>query len=300
MIRGVDFAVWVGGMVLTLSAFPPPLTSQDLLAGTEFRLVSAEVRGDTIEYRYVLNVPVAVEASVAEIALAATDVHDARMYKPPLRHTGEFKERRNDYDTNPPPNPPLPVVPAGVDVPADWRGLVSHDGWMSWYDLFALGPYDGGSGVPPGDTLSVAFRSTYLPGVRRWRAAPDFDSCCSEPVLDEYGEIEGYNLPPLNAATGYTVGPTTAPGAVELSALETQLISSCVTLGWITNAGICNSLQVKLAAAAANLAAGNRTAASNELQAFANELDALNVKFISPEAYWMLKINAGALAADPR
>ncbi|MEZ4414829.1 MAG: hypothetical protein R3E10_03680 [Gemmatimonadota bacterium] len=92
--------------------------------------------------------------------------------------------------------------------------------------------------------------------------------------------------------------PTHSPDALGLPEIVQQLTASCTTLGWITNQGVCNSLQVKLDAVAANLAAGNPTAASNELVAFANELDALNVKFISPEAYWMLKVNAEYLAGQ--
>jgi hypothetical protein len=63
-------------------------------------------------------------------------------------------------------------------------------------------------------------------------------------------------------------------------------------LGWISNKGICNSLQVKLNAAKDSLTRGDATTATNQLNAFLTELSAQKGKKINQKAYDLLSIDA--------
>ncbi len=106
-----------------------------------------------------------------------------------------------------------------------------------------------------------------------------------------------------NSVTGLTVGAEAVadltPGGLlqRLSGLNARACE----LGWITNAGVCHSLQVKLEQATASLARGNRQAARGQLQAFVQELTAQRGpepgKHVSENAYWLLKLNVEFLLA---
>ncbi|MFS8638569.1 MAG: hypothetical protein FWJ74_10805, partial [Gemmatimonadota bacterium] len=70
---------------------------------------------------------------------------------------------------------------------------------------------------------------------------------------------------------------------------------ACGELGWITNAGVCRSLEAKLEAAERSLERGNTNSARGQLGAFLQELEAQHGpqpgKHVSDNAYWLLKIN---------
>jgi len=66
---------------------------------------------------------------------------------------------------------------------------------------------------------------------------------------------------------------------------------SCTELGWITNQGICRSLEAKLENGKRQLERGNKTAAIGSLQAFLNEVEAQKGKQVSSEAYALLYFN---------
>ena len=95
-------------------------------------------------------------------------------------------------------------------------------------------------------------------------------------------------------STGVTVGPTAPPATfAPHNFLQTVQAykEACVTYGWITNAGIANSLDVKLNAALAALKAGNNNEATNQLNTFLNKVSAQSGKHLSPEAVELLQTN---------
>lgn len=114
------------------------------------------------------------------------------------------------------------------------------------------------------------------------------------------GELEfkqGTNDIFYNSFKGATIGPLDPPTpTVPLAFLDT-LVSykhQALALGWIKNQGIVTSLDAKLNNAKAQLQRNNNTAAKNILQAFINEVEALNKEGnqITSEAYALLKFNA--------
>ncbi|MCP9291555.1 FIMAH domain-containing protein [Gracilimonas sediminicola] len=74
--------------------------------------------------------------------------------------------------------------------------------------------------------------------------------------------------------------------------LQTFRRRSCEELGWITNKGICNSLDVKLRNVERHLERNKPKQAGNVLNAFLNELSAQRGKHITEEGYALLYYNA--------
>lgn len=81
-----------------------------------------------------------------------------------------------------------------------------------------------------------------------------------------------------------------SPGSL-LEGLQARERAAC-RAEWITNAGICNSLGVKLNAAAAGIARGQNTVGRNVLDAFLSELAAQRGKAVNEHAYVLLAGNA--------
>lgn len=100
--------------------------------------------------------------------------------------------------------------------------------------------------------------------------------------------------------TGTTVGLLPIPSAGTPAALATRLRALAARargpMQWISNAGVCHSLDVKLSHAQQALASGARPVARTELDAFVHELDAQHGgqpgKHVSDEAYALLRPNA--------
>ncbi|MGH2567074.1 MAG: FIMAH domain-containing protein, partial [Bacteroidota bacterium] len=96
---------------------------------------------------------------------------------------------------------------------------------------------------------------------------------------------------------GVTIGPTAPPANfVPLAFLDT-LISykhQAFALGWIINKGIITSLDQKLENAKKQLQNKDNKSAKNILQAFVNDIEALNKQSnqITSEAFALLKFNA--------
>ena len=99
--------------------------------------------------------------------------------------------------------------------------------------------------------------------------------------------------------TGTTVGIVPPPADASPARLATRLRSllgrACGSLGWITQAGICTSLDEKLIHAQRALAGGSLGTARDELGAFLSELEAQHGeqlgKHVSDEAYSLLRPN---------
>ncbi|MBI5188983.1 MAG: hypothetical protein HZA07_08000, partial [Nitrospirae bacterium] len=117
--------------------------------------------------------------------------------------------------------------------------------------------------------------------------------------------IPGYqDLTPYGPGiVGKTNGPTVPPAdikPIEIFNYVIDLKHQAFSLGWITNKGIENSLDVKLDNAKKKLEQGNNTAAKNILNAFINEVEAQGCKsyedcpsgkHLTSEAYALLKYN---------
>ena len=95
------------------------------------------------------------------------------------------------------------------------------------------------------------------------------------------------------AATDRAGNPSTASTTFTVSVSSASLCA--LTTTFVGNAGIANSLCVKLDAAAASLARGNSKTHDNQLQAFVNEVNAQRGKAISDANATTLIALAGAL-----
>jgi hypothetical protein len=138
-----------------------------------------------------------------------------------------------------------------------------------------------------------------IPGVVRYWAVPDLEAHPPR-YVDEDDSEDSYFV---YSDTGTTVGIVPVPASATPASLAARLRAltsrACGRLGWISRAGVCQSLDVKLAHAQSALASGEMTVARNELGAFLDELDAQHGpqpgKAVSDEAYALLSLNAAFL-----
>jgi len=148
--------------------------------------------------------------------------------------------------------------------------------------------------IRPSQTLSgFGYDSEGLPTIRRmylegWAEPPELtfepDSTIGGDVLEDSKKV-------------LTIGATKTPADFNPMVWLDTLISykhQAFALGWIKNQGIVTSLDAKLENAKRQLQRNNKTAAKNTLQAFVNEMEALNKQGnqITSEAYALLKFNA--------
>ncbi len=147
---------------------------------------------------------------------------------------------------------------------------------LSWDDVYM------DNLLPQGEMDIYKFSTTALPKIEQFY-------------------IQGYNsngdLSDIftNSLHGFTIGPSDPPTPfIPLNFLDT-LISfkhRSVSLGWINNKGIANSLDSKLDNAKKKFSSGNMKEVKNILNAFLNEVEAQKGKYLSSEAYALLKYNA--------
>jgi len=191
-------------------------------------------------------------------------------------------------------------VPVGPISPETWGTVLRVDASLLWYGTTG-GVIDNDS-IAPGTSLAgFGLRSPYLPGTRQFWAEPTWQACCSEPGPDPETGLPGEEHPGTDEfrQSGWTVGPTRAPDEMSdpYNALGIVLgyIRNTCDISWITNPGICNSLRTKLEQARRALERGNNEAATGQLQAFLNELEAQRGdepgKHVNDNAYWLLKVN---------
>lgn len=163
-------------------------------------------------------------------------------------------------------------------------------------------------GIPAGQTVpGFSFQSGGLPtivvvgfgGKRRMKytfPSPDDDI---EAVQSSYQAVfqklqAQYPTKFVDAIQQKTIGPVDPPPAFDAITSIQNLISlkeQSLTQGWIDNQGIATSLDAKLNAAKAKIAAGDNTAAKNIVGAFLNDVRAQNGKHLSAEAYALLYYN---------
>lgn len=185
-----------------------------------------------------------------------------------------------------------------------WDAVIAHNSVASFATDTLL--------PAPGSTVSgFTMMSKAPPGIRAFTAYPDFNVYEFYPDIDEdttaaldsaYNLIYAYVDSMKNTVNyhGWTIAPTAPPLNFSYASWIDTLISykhQSVSLGWIDNKGIANSLDSKLNSAKKKLAAGDSTAAKSILNAFVNEVEAQNGKHLTSEAYALLKYNAIYLIA---
>jgi hypothetical protein len=179
------------------------------------------------------------------------------------------------------------------------------------------------------DTVSGAWRSTNHLGdrpVARWAHLGNSQSEVSPPLsLTAFGVpeladawIEGHHEPfeegtaeadSANAdTTGYQYGarkiriigvgprPSTLSVNERFTRLGAALGERC-RLGFVTKAGLCNSLTAKLSAAESAVARGNGNAASGQLGTFKAEISAQRGKGVDETTFWLLSALADVTIA---
>lgn len=141
-----------------------------------------------------------------------------------------------------------------------------------------------------------------LPDLVKYWAVPDL--VAHPPVYNDEASRDYYFT---YSDTGTTVGIVPVPPGATTASLTVRLRAllarSCSDLGWITQEGVCNSLDVKLQQAQNAIAAEQGAAARAALTAFANELDAQHGpqpgKHVNDAAHALLSLNAAYLLARP-
>lgn len=134
-----------------------------------------------------------------------------------------------------------------------------------------------------------------LPDLVKYWAAPDL--VANPPVYDDDATRDYYLT---YSDTGTTVGIVPVPDGSTTTSLTTRLRAlldrTCSQLGWITQEGVCRSLDAKLQNAQAAIGEGREATARASLTAFVNELDAQHGvepgKHVSDEAHALLAVNA--------
>lgn len=297
MLRSARFAGCI--LLYAMIAGRPVFAQQDVfpdvtIAGSAADCIAIAPNGGFWEYRYrVLNPPTS-DAGIAAFRLdvgAPLGTHPAML---PTNGVFLADATRTAVDAS------AGHVPVGFDVPERWRAMIHGDGWGEWW-----GPGDGLialDAVAPGASREdFGLRSTYLPGIRSVILLPEYPyMCCSYPVGDprnagvEVKRAEDFQV------RGFTVGPAYAPQEMNLELLSALLGRSCYDVGWITNQGVCRSLEAKLDAAVRALGRGQADAARGQLRSFLEELDAQHGprpgKHVGDNAYWLLKINVEYVA----
>ncbi len=153
----------------------------------------------------------------------------------------------------------------------------------------------------PGQTTpELPLLARGLPDLVKYWAVPDL--VANPPVYDDDSRRDYYFT---YSDTGTTVGIVPVPAGATAASLATRLRAllgrSCSELGWITQDGVCHSLDVKLQSTQDAIAEGQRASARAALAAFASELDAQHGsqsgKHVNDEAYALLSVNAAFLSA---
>ncbi len=168
--------------------------------------------------------------------------------------------------------------------------------------------------IMPGETITGLVMATYgLPSIRDFKIKPKYIAE-DEDIITKFGiakeDLNEGNLSEYLKSfydsiswKGKTLGPTAPPAnfvALDFLSYLIDLKHQAAELGWITNAGVENSLDAKLDQVKAKLQAGDTKTAANQLSAFLNEVSAQGCgsydncpkgKHLSPEALELLYFN---------
>ena len=287
---------WPAGVVGLAAAvcWPFPAVGQESLfpsvtiAGSRAECVSVTTVSGLLEYRYRVVNPSTSDAGVNSLAVDASA---------PLGMTPDLLPTSGLFIgdvTKVSSKATAGHVPVGMDLPPQWRGLILENGMIRWRALGA--GLRSADPIPPGGSREdLVLRSSYLPGVRQFELLPDYPHiCCPYRPGDPRNDAIQVKTPEDFRSAGLTIGPTYAPDDVTLPLTRDLLDAACQN-DWITQPGVCHSLQVKLDNASAALARGDPGAATGQLRAFLNELEAQHGpepgKHVTDNGYWLLKIN---------
>jgi hypothetical protein len=193
-------------------------------------------------------------------------------------------------------------------------GLFSPPNWVSGPDVFGQAGWGAGDKgiLLPGQSLGgFQMTSHGIPSIRDFRVEPELippsAGDTEEPPLAPTPEESRAKIKEIEdkvAFKGKTLSPTAPPAnfvALDFLNYLIDLKHQAGTLGWITNPGVQDSLDVKLDQVAKKLQAGDTKTAANVLNAFLNEVDAQGCpkydgcpagKHLLPEAWALLKFNA--------
>ncbi len=180
--------------------------------------------------------------------------------------------------------------------PQGWDSVESFD-LFGFEDLEFPGTSPQNHFIKIGDSASCGFKSYYLPSIinlyaQAYNETPSLIDTVEGHVItfnDLYENIL------TNSKKSSTIGPSNLFYSLNVEESLDTLISykhRALSLGWIDNQGIVNSLDSKLDNARKKLVSGDSTAAKNILNAFVNEVEAQKGKHLTSEAYALLKYNA--------
>ena len=187
------------------------------------------------------------------------------------------------------------VVMSTADAPTGWTVGTSMNGTMLW------GAATLNATIAPGQTQSgFSLYSRGIPAIRSFSAEPDLDVeslPLPEPAPETLPDYVQALVQIRNQArtTGVTIAPTAPPVTFQpvqfLQSIQSYK-EQAFKQGWINDAGVANSLDVKLNAAMSALQAQDTKTAKNILNALLNEVEAQSGKHLSPEAVALLQFNA--------
>ncbi len=203
----------------------------------------------------------------------------------------------------------MDIIPVGVFTPEAWIAGISGPqqtvGWSS--SSFVKGVIVSGrpNVISPGFSKGgFKLMSHGLPGIREYFVQPFIDIRELPSDIAPKSVQESIAFDKAISLFGKTIGPTAPPAqfvALDFLNYLIDLKHQAGTLGWVTNPGVQDSLDLKLDQAKKKLEAGDTKTASNILQAFLNEVNAQGCqnysscpsgKHLLPEAWALLKFNA--------
>ena len=189
-----------------------------------------------------------------------------------------------------------------IDIPSPatkkWYIDGSNKGYVSGAAASRFINFPPENGLAPGESISISFPSRGLPAIMpfytqgfvRPITMTEFDSLKEAGFTDNEIFLDWKE----ESHQGITIAPKVWPDEINLINFLDTLINyqtqSC-ELGWISNPGICRSLQANLDNVKRQLEQGRTQTAINNVQAFLNELEAIREQQLSPEAYALLKFN---------
>jgi len=144
--------------------------------------------------------------------------------------------------------------------------------------------------IPPGKSdSSFTYSTSALPFIARYYIQGANETPTDVSFEEIVEDIK------TNSVTGYTLGPYDPPKPFDAGVFTDSLYSftrQACDLGWVTNKGICRSLQAKLDNVQRQLKAGKTKTAANGIQSFLNEVEAQKGKHLTSEGYGLLYFNA--------
>jgi hypothetical protein len=206
-----------------------------------------------------------------------------------------------------------PMIPVAFPSVPKKNKLIIWSSGLSVYGSASWGSRKYINEIMPGDTLSGLVMTSYgVPVIRDFKIKPTY--------IAEDEDIYNMGVPKaeLNegnlsqhlktfydsiAWKGKTLGPTAPPAnfvALDFLSYLIDLKHRAAELGWISNPGVEDSLDVKLNQVKATLQARDIKTASNQLSAFLNEVSAQGCqsydscppgKHLNPEAWGLLFLN---------